>query len=78
MLAAQARRQRNLESRDDYTSHNAFWVPARAPREHLLDNAKQPGIGQYLDEAMDSSGRRTPPSRRLSSPASRHRNFRPL
>jgi type I restriction enzyme M protein len=28
-------------------------VPPRARWEHLLDNAKQPGIGQYLDEAMD-------------------------
>ncbi len=52
-IPSQARRKRILESRDEYTSHNVFWVPPRARWEHLLDNAKQPGIGQYLDEAMD-------------------------
>ncbi len=52
-IPSQVRRERILESRDEYTSHNVFWVPPRARWEHLLDNAKQPGIGQYLDEAMD-------------------------
>jgi type I restriction enzyme M protein len=52
-IPSEARRERILESRDEYTSHNVFWVPPRARWEHLLDNAKQPGIGQYLDEAMD-------------------------
>jgi type I restriction enzyme M protein len=52
-IPSEARRERILESRDEYTSHNVFWVPTRARWEHLLDNAKQPGIGQYLDEAMD-------------------------
>jgi len=52
-IPSEARRERILESRDEYSSHNVFWVPPRARWEHLLDNAKQPGIGQYLDEAMD-------------------------
>ena len=52
-IPSEARRERILESRDEYTSHNVFWVPPRARWEQLLDNAKQPGIGQYLDEAMD-------------------------
>ena len=52
-IPSEARRERILESRDEYTSHNVFWVPTRARWKHLLDNAKQPGIGQYLDEAMD-------------------------
>jgi len=52
-IPSQARRERILESRDEYTSHNVFWVPPHARWEYLLDNAKQPGIGQYLDEAMD-------------------------
>ncbi|HEX3784897.1 MAG TPA: class I SAM-dependent DNA methyltransferase [Pseudonocardiaceae bacterium] len=49
----QARRERILESRDEYTSHNVFWIPERARFAHLQDNAKQPGIGQFIDEAMD-------------------------
>ncbi len=47
------RRERFLESRDEYASHNVFWVPARARWEHLQDNAKQPKVGQFVDEAMD-------------------------
>jgi type I restriction-modification system DNA methylase subunit len=42
-IPSQARRERILESRDEYTSHNVFWVPPRARWEHLIDNAKQPG-----------------------------------
>lgn len=47
------RRERLLEQRDEYAAHNVFWVPERARWEHLQDNAKQPRIGQFLDQAMD-------------------------
>jgi type I restriction enzyme M protein len=49
----EARRKRILESRDEYTGHNVFWIPERARFAHLQENAKQPGIGQFIDEAMD-------------------------
>ena len=49
----EARRNKILESRDEYTGHNVFWIPERARFTHLQENAKQPGIGQFIDEAMD-------------------------
>jgi type I restriction enzyme M protein len=47
------RRKRILESRDEYTSQNVFWVPEPARWEQLQLNAKQPEIGQLIDAAMD-------------------------
>jgi type I restriction enzyme M protein len=49
----ETRRKTILESRDEYTSQNVFWVPEPARWEWLLTNAKQPEIGQLLDAAMD-------------------------
>jgi type I restriction enzyme M protein len=49
----EARRTKILDSRDEYTGHNVFWIPERARFAHLQENAKQPGIGQFIDEAMD-------------------------
>ena len=42
-----------LESRDEYASHNVFWVPAEARWEHIQGRAKLPSIGQDIDQAMD-------------------------
>lgn len=42
-----------LESRDEYASHNVFWVPAEARWEHIQDRAKLPSLGQDIDQAMD-------------------------
>lgn len=47
------RRKKILETRDEYTGQNVFWVPEAARWEWLLSNAKQPEIGQLLDRAMD-------------------------
>ena len=47
------RRATIVESRDEYTSQNVFWVPAEARWERLLSMAKQPEIGVLLDNAMD-------------------------
>jgi type I restriction enzyme M protein len=47
------RRSRILESRDEYASHNVFWVPEPARWHRLQDKAKQPDIGQLIDAAMD-------------------------
>lgn len=52
-IPSEVRRDRILESRDEYASHNVFWIPGRARFEQLRENAKQPRIGQFIDEAMD-------------------------
>src|SRR4051812_28433776 len=49
----EARREKLLESRDEYAGANVFWVPQDARWTFLRDNAKQPGIGRFLDTAMD-------------------------
>lgn len=40
------------EDPDEYRSENVFWVPQPARWSHLSANAKQPGIGRLVDEAM--------------------------
>jgi len=47
------RRSRLIEDRDEYTSHNVFWVPADARWQHIQDRATLPIIGQDIDAAMD-------------------------
>jgi type I restriction enzyme M protein len=47
------RRQQFLEDRDEYRSHNVFWVPAEARWSHIQSQAKLPEVGQILDTAMD-------------------------
>lgn len=47
------RRLRFLEDRDEYSSHNVFWVPAEARWTYVQDRAKLPEIGQVIDSAMD-------------------------
>ncbi len=47
------RRTRFLEDRDEYTSHNVFWVPAEARWGGIQARAKLPTIGQDIDRAMD-------------------------
>jgi len=48
------------EDRDEYTAENIFWVPKEARWSHLQKNAKQPTIGQLLDEAMDAIEKTNP------------------
>ncbi|RAK17365.1 type I restriction enzyme M protein [Anoxybacillus vitaminiphilus] len=40
------------EDRDEYTAENIFWVPKKARWSFIKDHAKDPKIGQYIDEAM--------------------------
>ncbi|MFC1547710.1 N-6 DNA methylase [Candidatus Neomarinimicrobiota bacterium] len=40
------------EDRDEYLAANVLWVPKEARWRYLLDNARQPKIGQLVDEAM--------------------------
>lgn len=49
-----------LEDRDEYAGHNVFWVPEGARWYHLQDQAKQPEIGQLIDEAMQLIERENP------------------
>lgn len=49
----EARREQFIESRDEYTSHNVFWVPADARWDAIQAKAKLPSIGQDIDKAMD-------------------------
>ncbi|SHV14967.1 N-6 DNA methylase [Mycobacteroides abscessus subsp. abscessus] len=47
------RRAQFIEERDEYTSHNVFWVPAEARWDYIQGRAKLPSIGQDIDAAMD-------------------------
>lgn len=49
----EARREQFIESRDEYTSHNVFWVPTDARWDSIQAKAKLPSIGQDIDKAMD-------------------------
>ena len=42
-----------LEDRDEYASHNVFWVPTDARWEAIQARAKLPTIGTDIDTAMD-------------------------
>jgi type I restriction enzyme M protein len=47
------RRVQFLEDRDEYTSHNVFWVPENARWDYIQGRAKLASIGQDIDAAMD-------------------------
>ena len=49
----ETRRLTFLEDRDEYRSHNVFWVPTEARWESIQAKAKLPEIGQIIDTAMD-------------------------
>jgi type I restriction enzyme M protein len=40
------------EDRDEYAAENIFWVPKEARWSFIMDNAKDPKIGQFVDDAM--------------------------
>ncbi len=40
------------EDEDEYRADNVFWVPPLARWSHLQANARQPGIGKVVDDAM--------------------------
>ncbi len=52
-IANEARRSEFLEDRDEYRSHNVFWVPEQARWQYIQDRAKLSTIGQDIDTAMD-------------------------
>lgn len=52
--------ERLVEDRDEYTSHSVFWVPAAARWGIIQKSAKQPEIGESIDNAMDLIERENP------------------
>jgi len=56
----ETRRAGFLEDRDEYASHNIFWVPVEARWESIQAKAKLPDIGQVIDSAMDLIERENP------------------
>jgi type I restriction enzyme M protein len=50
----------NPEDPDEYQAENVFWVPTEARWSHLQANAKQPGIGKTVDDAMVAIERDNP------------------
>lgn len=42
------------EDPDEYAADNIFFVPEIARWSHIQSNAKQPGIGKIIDDAMDA------------------------
>jgi type I restriction enzyme M protein len=43
----------NPEDKDEYKAKNIFWVPPQARWDKLQNNAKQPTVGVFIDDAMD-------------------------
>ncbi|NNN21369.1 MAG: SAM-dependent DNA methyltransferase [Acidimicrobiales bacterium] len=56
----EGRRAKILESRDEYSAENIFWVPPPARWEFLISNAKQANIGVLIDKAMDAIEKENP------------------
>lgn len=52
-VAEEQARYQTLNDKDEYTSHNIFYVPEKARWTYLQSKAKQPEIGKLLDDAMD-------------------------
>ena len=48
------------EDPDEYRAHNVFWVPPEARWLHISNQAKQPTIGQLVDDAMAGIERDNP------------------
>ncbi|MDZ7407802.1 MAG: type I restriction-modification system subunit M [candidate division KSB1 bacterium] len=48
------------EDPDEYRAHNIFWVPPEARWAHLKAQARQPTIGQLVDDAMAGIERDNP------------------
>ena len=50
----------NPEDPDEYKAEGVFWTPTEARWPHLQANAKQPGIGKLVDDAMVAVERDNP------------------
>ncbi len=59
-LEAECDQGADPEDPDEYRAVNVFWVPPEARWSILQNNAKQPTIGQIVDEAMSAIERDNP------------------
>jgi type I restriction enzyme M protein len=59
-LLLETKQYADPEERDEYLAENIFWVPKEARWTCLQANAKQPGIGKLVDDAMDAIERENP------------------
>jgi len=59
-LEAEREQGADPEDQDEYRAVNIFWVPREARWSHLKDSARQPTIGQTVDEAMAAIERDNP------------------
>jgi type I restriction enzyme M protein len=59
-LVAEQAKGADPEDPDEYRAQNTFWVPAEARWAHLKAKAKQPSIGQLVDDAMAGIERDNP------------------
>ncbi len=59
-LVAQKHSGADPEDQDEYRAHNIFWVPQEARWSKLKAEAKQPTIGQLVDDAMTGVERDNP------------------
>ena len=59
-LEAERAQGADPEDPDEYRAHNIFWVPPEARWAHLKAQARQPTIGQLVDNAMAGIERDNP------------------
>ncbi|MDQ7859296.1 MAG: class I SAM-dependent DNA methyltransferase [Armatimonadota bacterium] len=59
-LEAERAQGADPEDPDEYRAHNIFWVPPEARWAHLKAQARQPTIGQLVDDAMAGIERDNP------------------
>ena len=59
-LAAEQDQGANPEDPDEYRAESIFWVPQKARWSHLKEQARQPTIGQVVDDAMSAIERDNP------------------
>jgi type I restriction enzyme M protein len=60
LLIAEIAEGADPEDPDEYKAKNVFWVPKEARWGFLLDNAKRPEIGKFVDDAMVAIERDNP------------------
>ena len=59
-LVGEQKQGADPEDSDEYRAENIFWVPPEARWTHLKAQAKQPTIGQLVDDAMSGIERDNP------------------
>ena len=60
LLESEREQGADPEDPDEYRAENIFWVPPEASWTHLKAQAKQPTIGQLVDDAMTGIERDNP------------------